>query len=137
MEVHHKCRLVDLCRVCGCKLHRGIKAKGRAVKPEPSYSCISYADKLLVAFDINVAVDAPEIHPQRFCTLCFNDLKSAPDLVVKLLSDISVRCPSCKKDVIARNYNTHECSPQINTQFKEAAEIINQLFQNTPSNTIQ
>ena len=71
MEVHHKCRLVDLCRVCGCKLHRGVKAKGKAVKPEPSYSCISYADKLLVAFDINVAVDAAEIHPQKFCTLCF------------------------------------------------------------------
>eukprot|EP00731_Ephydatia_muelleri_P035983 Em0187g6a len=214
MEVHHKCRLVDLCRVCGCKLHRGVKAKGKAVKPEPSYSCISYADKLLVAFDINVAVDAAEIHPQKFCTLCFKamsrvlvakeqknhvkcyvqlynwhlhsastckgckafystrwhsspqtimtemitpraiiqvieklappavitreprpllvasecpccyttsdlqpeDLKSAPDLVVKLLSDIAVQCPSCKKDVIARNYNTHKCSPQINTQ---------------------
>eukprot|EP00731_Ephydatia_muelleri_P028761 Em0020g405a len=214
MEVHHKCRLVDLCRVCGCKLHRGVKAKGKAVKPEPSYSCISYADKILVAFDINVAVDAAEIHPQKFCTLCFKamsrvlvakeqknhvkcyvqlynwhlhsastckgckafystrwhsspqtimtemitpraiiqvieklappavitreprpllvasecpccyttsdlqpeDLKSAPDLVVKLLSDIAVQCPSCKKDVIARNYNTHKCSPQINTQ---------------------
>eukprot|EP00731_Ephydatia_muelleri_P014658 Em0008g378a len=196
MEVHHKCRLVDLCRVCGCKLHRGVKAKGKSVKPEPSYSCISYADKLLVAFDINVAVDAAEIHPQKFCTLCFKamsrvlvakeqknhvkcyvqlynwhlhsastckgckafystrwhsspqtimtemitpraiiqvieklappavitreprpllvasecpccyttsdlqpeDLKSAPDLVVKLLSDIAVQCPSCKKD---------------------------------------
>ena len=47
--------------------------------------------------------------------------------MVKLLSDISVCCPSCKKDVIARNYNTHECSPQINTQFKVAAKVINQL----------
>eukprot|EP00731_Ephydatia_muelleri_P009711 Em0005g297a len=235
MEVHHKCRLVDLCRVCGCKLHRGVKAKGKAVKPEPSYSCISYADKLLVAFDINVAVDAAEIHPQKFCTLCFKamsrvlvakeqknhvkcyvqlynwhlhsastckgckafystrwhsspqtimtemitpraiiqvieklappavitreprpllvasecpccyttsdlqpeDLKSAPDLVVKLLSDIAVQCPSCKKDVIARNYNTHKCSPQINTQSMIAAEVITQLFESTSSNTIQ
>ena len=31
--------------------------------------------------------------------------------------------------VIARNYNTHEYSPQINTQYKVAAEVINQLFQ--------
>ena len=52
--VHQKYRLVDLCRVCGCKLRRGIKAKGKAVKPEPPYSCIFYTDKL---------VDAPEIHP--------------------------------------------------------------------------
>ena len=54
-NAHHKngsAALVDLCRVCGCKLHRGIKAKGRAVKPEPPYSCISYADKFLVAFNV-------------------------------------------------------------------------------------
>ena len=49
--------LDDLCRVCGCKLHRGIKAKGRAVEPEPPYSCNSYADKFLVAFNINILVD--------------------------------------------------------------------------------
>ena len=58
-NAHHKnesAALDDLCRVCGCKLHRGIKAKGRAVKPEPPYSCISYADKLLVAFNINILV---------------------------------------------------------------------------------
>ena len=72
-NAHHKngsAALDDLCRVCGCKLHRGIKAKGRAVKPEPPYSCISYADKLLVAFNINILVDTPEIHPQMFYTLC-------------------------------------------------------------------
>ena len=45
--------IVDLCRVCGCKLRRGIEAKGRAVKPEPP----SYADNFLVAFNINVLVD--------------------------------------------------------------------------------
>ena len=72
-NAHHKngsAPLDDLCRVCGCKLHRGIKAKGRAVKPEPPYSCISYADKFLVAFNINILVDTPEIHSQMFCTLC-------------------------------------------------------------------
>ena len=71
-NTHHKngsAALDDLCRAWGCILHRGIKAKGRAVKPEPPYSCISYADKFLVAFNINVLVDTPEIHPQM-CTLC-------------------------------------------------------------------
>ena len=50
MEVHHKYRLVDLqlCQVCRCKLHRGIKAKGIAVKLEPPCSCIFYADKFLL-----------------------------------------------------------------------------------------
>ena len=78
------------------------------------------------------------------CPCCYTtsdlqpeDLKSAPDLVVKLLSDIAVQCPSCKKDVIARNYNTHKCSPQINTQSMIAAEVITQLFESTSSNTIQ
>ena len=72
-NAHHNnggAALDDLCRVWGCKLHRGIKAKGRVVKPEPPYSCISYADKFLVAFNINILVDTPEIHPQMFCTLC-------------------------------------------------------------------
>ena len=66
--------LDDLCRVCGGKLHRGIKAKGTAVEPEPPYSCISYDDKFLVAFNVNILVDTPEIHPQMFCTFCLTKL---------------------------------------------------------------
>ena len=69
-NAHHKNVSAALCRVCGCKLHRTIKAKGRAVEPEPPYSCISYADKFLVAFNINIRVDTPEIHPQMFCIFC-------------------------------------------------------------------
>ncbi|KAL5463958.1 hypothetical protein EMCRGX_G032910 [Ephydatia muelleri] len=68
MESHHKCRLTDLCRVCGCKLQRGVKAKGKPPKPEPTYQCSAYTDSLLVAFDISVYQE--EIHPQLFCTLC-------------------------------------------------------------------
>eukprot|EP00731_Ephydatia_muelleri_P010733 Em0005g1319a len=67
MESHHKCRLTDL---CGCKLQRGVKAKGKPPQPEPTYQCSAYTDSLFVAFDISVSTDQEEIHPQLFCTLC-------------------------------------------------------------------
>jgi len=71
MESSHKCKLSDLCRVCGYRLHKKVMAKRKAAKLEPTYPCCLYADSLLAAFGISVASDANETHPQQFCTLCY------------------------------------------------------------------
>lgn len=64
------CRREDLCRVCGCRLQKALKAKGKTGKREPQYACRSYSKDLMTAFDIDVVSDAVEIHSQMFCILC-------------------------------------------------------------------
>ena len=70
MESDHTCRREDLCRVCGCRLQKALRAKGKTGKQKPQYACRSYSKDLMTAFDIDVASDAVEIDPQMFCILC-------------------------------------------------------------------
>ena len=108
MESHHKCQLAELCRVCGCKLHRGVKAKGKPPKAEPTYLCSAYADSLLVAFDISVSTDQEEIHPQFFCTLCHKAM---------LRVQVAIKCKNQYKcQMQPYNWSTHTadtCKVQV------------------------
>ena len=68
MEPRHRCKLEDLCRICGCKLfidRKQIKVK----KSYPcTYQCCSYTEEILQAFHIDTKKDSPEIHPQKYVT---------------------------------------------------------------------
>jgi len=80
------------------------------------------------------------------CPCCYTatdlqhkDIKSAPELVLHLLCDVMVCCPTCSKDVKGSEYNTHKCSEQLDNtqQLRVTAETVNQLLCNATSNTIQ
>lgn len=69
------CKLVDLCRICGCKLlidHKQAKVK----KAYPcSYLCTSYTEEILQAFHIDTRHDSSEIHPPKFCNKCYLSMR--------------------------------------------------------------
>ena len=54
------------CRVCGGRLNRA-KAKKQAV-----YACLEHKKDLLETFSIDVVLDTPDIHPQKFCNSCYS-----------------------------------------------------------------
>lgn len=67
---HHQEQLLKSCRVCGKRLHK-------ANKHATSYSCEAHVLQLLTTFGVDVSGDVPEIHPPKFCMLCYSILRRA------------------------------------------------------------
>ena len=71
----HRCKLDELCRVCGCKLHK-VSTKPAAKKRYPCmYQCAAFSEELLSAFHIATTKDCYQIHPPMFCNKCYRDIE--------------------------------------------------------------
>ena len=68
----HRCKLDELCRVCGCKLHK-VSTKPAAKKR--LYQCAAFSEELLSAFHIATIKDCHQIHPSMFCNKCYLTMK--------------------------------------------------------------
>ena len=64
MSEEHKIKIQNLCRVCGNSLKKG--------KPDRRYKCLNYQSDLSNTFDIAVALDSVDMHPDHFCHSCKN-----------------------------------------------------------------
>ena len=62
-----ECKDGRFIQVCGCRLQKPLKAKGKTGQQKPQIFVRSYSKDLMTVFDIDVASDAVEIHPQMFC----------------------------------------------------------------------
>lgn len=67
---YHKEQLLISCRVCGKRL-------SKAKKHATSYSCEAHVLQLMTTFSVDVAADLPNVHPPKFCMLCYAILRKA------------------------------------------------------------
>lgn len=79
MDHHWQC-LENLCRICGSRFSRNTRR---------SYLCSNYAERLKVAFGVNICNDQKEVHPKSFCTNCLESMKQHED---RLRANIRYLC---------------------------------------------
>ena len=78
------------------------------------------------------------------CPCCFHDtpitapqLKAAPLLIQTLLRDIVLQCQTCRKDIKACEYGTHQCNGEsTKADLQTAFRVLRRLASRTPSQPI-
>eukprot|EP00731_Ephydatia_muelleri_P009881 Em0005g467a len=78
------------------------------------------------------------------CLCCFHDtpitapqLKAAPLLIQTLLRDIVLQCQTCRKDIKACEYGTHQCNGEsTKADLQTAFRVLRRLASRTPSQPI-
>eukprot|EP00731_Ephydatia_muelleri_P002959 Em0001g2959a len=78
------------------------------------------------------------------CPCCFHDtpitapqLKAAPLLIQTLLRDIVLQCQTCRKDIKACDYGTHQCNGEsTKADLQTAFRVLRRLASRTPSQPI-
>ena len=82
------------------------------------------------------------------CPCCFSDtaldpgsINPAPSLILQLLGDVLVDCPTCKVCVKSRSFGEHQCTPQpkrVNQdELQVTSSVIHQLLSESPENLVE
>ena len=82
------------------------------------------------------------------CPCCFSNISldpgsinPAPSLILQLLRDVLVDCPTCKVCVMSRSFGEHQCTPQpkqVNQDdLQVTSSMIHQLLPESPENLVE